>query len=98
MSVATRRGTSKQRFIGGEWGELDGGRTFADRDPLNGDLVAEVAAGGPRLRAPRRDRRRGRVQRAGVGHRTGWLPSPPVPMRPGIGAEMAGSAARPVAR
>jgi acyl-CoA reductase-like NAD-dependent aldehyde dehydrogenase len=45
MSADTRQGTSKQLFIGGEWGGAEGGRTFEDRDPFNGDLVAEVAAG-----------------------------------------------------
>ena len=37
--------TAKRLFIGGEWADAEGGRTFEDRDPFNGDLVAEVAAG-----------------------------------------------------
>jgi acyl-CoA reductase-like NAD-dependent aldehyde dehydrogenase len=32
-------------FIGGEWADAEGGRTFEDRDPFTGELVAEVAAG-----------------------------------------------------
>ena len=32
-------------FIGGEWSDAEGGRTFEDRDPFTGELVAEVAAG-----------------------------------------------------
>jgi acyl-CoA reductase-like NAD-dependent aldehyde dehydrogenase len=32
-------------FIGGEWVDAEGGETFDDRDPYNGDIVARVAAG-----------------------------------------------------
>ena len=34
-----------QHFIGGEWTAADGGKTFDDRDPFTGDVVAQVAAG-----------------------------------------------------
>ena len=33
-------------FIGGEWVESADGRTFEDRDPFTGEVVATVAAGG----------------------------------------------------
>jgi acyl-CoA reductase-like NAD-dependent aldehyde dehydrogenase len=32
-------------FIGGEWVEGSGGRTFEDRDPFTGEVVAELPAG-----------------------------------------------------
>ena len=35
-----------QQFIGGEWSDAADGRTFEDRDPFTGDVVAEVSAGG----------------------------------------------------
>lgn len=38
-SVATRL------FVGGEFVEAEGGRTFENRDPFTGEVVAEVAAG-----------------------------------------------------
>src|SRR5918998_486826 len=34
-----------QLYIGGEWSDTAGGRTFEDRDPYSGDVVANVAAG-----------------------------------------------------
>jgi acyl-CoA reductase-like NAD-dependent aldehyde dehydrogenase len=34
-----------QLFIGGEWVGAQGGRTFEDRDPFTGEVVARVAAG-----------------------------------------------------
>src|SRR5580765_7371693 len=45
MSADIRESTAKPLFIGGEWAGAEGGRTFEDRDPFNGELVAEVAAG-----------------------------------------------------
>ena len=53
MSAETRESTSKRLFIGGDWADAEDGRTFEDRDPFTGELVAEVAAGTPRGRAPR---------------------------------------------
>ncbi|MGE5689073.1 MAG: aldehyde dehydrogenase family protein [Pseudomonadota bacterium] len=35
-----------QHFIGGDWVAPSEGRTFEDRDPFGGDVVARVAAGG----------------------------------------------------
>src|SRR5690349_1515751 len=35
-----------RHFIGGEWTGSADGRTFEDRDPFTGDVVATVAAGG----------------------------------------------------
>ena len=37
--------TATTHFINGSWSPT-GGRTFADRNPFNDDLVAEIAAGG----------------------------------------------------
>jgi acyl-CoA reductase-like NAD-dependent aldehyde dehydrogenase len=34
-----------RQFIGGQWVDAEGGETFDDSDPFNGDLVARVAAG-----------------------------------------------------
>ena len=45
MSADIRESTARRLFIGGEWAGAEDGRTFEDRDPFNGDLVAEVAAG-----------------------------------------------------
>ena len=45
MSADIREITAKRLFIGGEWADAEDGRTFEDRDPFNGELVAEVAAG-----------------------------------------------------
>jgi acyl-CoA reductase-like NAD-dependent aldehyde dehydrogenase len=45
MSADIREGTAKPLFIGGEWAGAEGGGTFEDRDPFNGELVSEVAAG-----------------------------------------------------
>jgi acyl-CoA reductase-like NAD-dependent aldehyde dehydrogenase len=36
---------ARRLFIGGEWVEAEGGRTFEDRDPFNDAVVAHVAAG-----------------------------------------------------
>ena len=45
MATEIRESTPTQLFIGGEWAAADDGRTFEDRDPFDGELVAEVAAG-----------------------------------------------------
>ena len=38
-------GVETRLFVGGEFVEAEGGRTFENRDPFTGDVVAEVAAG-----------------------------------------------------
>ena len=47
MSTETIETTAKQcrQFIGGEWVDPAGGRTFEDHDPYTLDVVAEVPAG-----------------------------------------------------
>lgn len=35
-----------RHFVAGEWVDAVGGRTYEDRDPFTGEVVAEVAAGG----------------------------------------------------
>ena len=75
MSADTRQGTSKQLFIGGEWGGAEGWRTFEDRDPFNGDLVAEVAA------ASRADAKR--AIDAAAAAAPAWAQTPPA-VRQGI--------------
>ncbi len=45
MATEIRESTANQLFIGGEWTDADGGRTFEDRDPFTGEVLAEVAAG-----------------------------------------------------
>jgi len=75
MSADIRQGTRKQLFIGGEWGGAEGGRTFEDRDPFNGDLVAEVAA------ASRADAKR--AIEAAAAAAPAWAQTPPA-VRQGI--------------
>jgi acyl-CoA reductase-like NAD-dependent aldehyde dehydrogenase len=67
MSADTRQ--AKKLFIGGQWGDAEGGRTFEDRDPFNGDLVAEVAAG------TRADTHRAIAAAAAAA--PGWAQTPP---------------------
>ena len=43
--MATTTTSEHLQFIGGEWTAAEGGRTFEDRDPFTGDVVAHVAAG-----------------------------------------------------
>jgi acyl-CoA reductase-like NAD-dependent aldehyde dehydrogenase len=43
VAIATRE---YRQFIGGEWVDAGDGKTFDDRDPFTGDVVATVAAGG----------------------------------------------------
>jgi acyl-CoA reductase-like NAD-dependent aldehyde dehydrogenase len=69
MSADIRESTAKRLFIGGEWADADDGRTFEDRDPFNGDLVAEVAAGS------RADARRAIESAAAAA--PAWAESPP---------------------
>lgn len=45
ITPAGRAAGRTTHFIGGQW-SAPGGRTFADLNPYNGELVAEVAAGG----------------------------------------------------
>ena len=35
------------QYLGGHWRAADSGRLFADHDPWSGDVVAQMAAGGP---------------------------------------------------
>jgi acyl-CoA reductase-like NAD-dependent aldehyde dehydrogenase len=67
MSADTRQ--AKKLFIGGDWGDAEGGRTFEDRDPFNGDLVADVAAG------TRADAHR--AIEAAAAAAPGWAQAPP---------------------
>lgn len=46
ITPAGRAAGRTTHFIGGQW-SAPGGRTFTDLNPYNGELVAEVAAGGP---------------------------------------------------
>jgi acyl-CoA reductase-like NAD-dependent aldehyde dehydrogenase len=69
MSADTREITAKRLFIGGEWADAEGGRTFEDRDPFNGELVAEVAAGS------RADARR--AVEAAAAAAPAWAQAPP---------------------
>jgi acyl-CoA reductase-like NAD-dependent aldehyde dehydrogenase len=39
------RESASRLFIGGEWADAEGSRTFEDRDPFTGEVLAEVAAG-----------------------------------------------------
>ena len=36
-----------RHFIGGEWAESESGRTYENKDPFTGEVVANVAAGTP---------------------------------------------------
>ena len=75
MSAETRESTAKRLFIGGEWADAEGGRTFEDRDPFTGELVAEVAAG------TRADARR--AVEAAAAAAPAWAQTPPA-VRQGI--------------
>jgi acyl-CoA reductase-like NAD-dependent aldehyde dehydrogenase len=75
MSADIRESTTKRLFIGGEWADAEGGRTFEDRDPFNGELVAEVAAGS------RADARRAIDVAAAAA--PGWAATPPA-VRQGV--------------
>ena len=58
-----------QLYIGGEWLDTAGGRTFEDRDPYSGDVVANVAAG------EREDAKR--AVEAAAGAFAEWAQTPP---------------------
>ncbi len=75
MSTETRVGTAKQLFIGGEWVDAAGGGTFEDRDPFDGEVVAEVAAGS------REDAHR--AVEAAAAAAPGWAQTPPA-VRQGV--------------
>ena len=45
MSTQTATGIDTRLFVGGEFVEAEGGRTFENRDPFTGEVVSEVAAG-----------------------------------------------------
>ena len=75
MSAETRESTSKRLFIGGDWADAEDGRTFEDRDPFTGELVAEVAAG------TRADARR--AVEAAAAAAPAWAQTPPA-VRQGI--------------
>jgi acyl-CoA reductase-like NAD-dependent aldehyde dehydrogenase len=45
MSIQTEAGIESRLFVGGEFVEAEGGRTFENFDPYTGDVVSEVAAG-----------------------------------------------------
>ena len=45
MSTQTETGIETRLFVGGEFVEAEGGRTFENRDPFTDELVSEVAAG-----------------------------------------------------
>ena len=75
MSADVREITAKRLFIGGEWADAEDGRTFDDRDPFNGDLVAEIAAGS------RADARR--AVEAAAAAAPAWAKTPPA-VRQGI--------------
>jgi len=45
MATEIRESTANRLFIGGEWADAEGGRTFEDRDPFTGEVLVEVAAG-----------------------------------------------------
>src|SRR3982750_3799830 len=75
MSADIREGTAKRLFIGGRWADAESGRTFEDRDPFNGELVANVAA------ASRADAHR--AVEAAAAAAPGWAQTPPA-VRQGI--------------
>ena len=45
MSTRTEAGIDTRLFVGGEFVEAEGGRTFENRDPFTGEVVSEVARG-----------------------------------------------------
>jgi acyl-CoA reductase-like NAD-dependent aldehyde dehydrogenase len=75
MSTDVRVSTVRQLFVGGAWAAAEGGRTFEDRDPFTGEVVAEVAAGS------REDARRAIESAAAAA--PGWAQAPPA-VRQGV--------------
>jgi acyl-CoA reductase-like NAD-dependent aldehyde dehydrogenase len=69
MSTEVRESTVKRLFVGGAWADAEDGRTFEDRDPFTGDVVAEVAA------ASRDDAKR--AVEAAAAAAPGWAQTPP---------------------
>src|SRR5947207_1095290 len=75
MSTEMRETTAKKLFVGGDWDEAEGGRTFEDRDPFTGEVVVEVAAG------TRADARR--ATEAAAAAAPDWAATPPA-VRQGV--------------
>lgn len=75
MSTHTDSSIARQLFVGGEFTDAEGGRTFENRDPFTDEVVAEVAAGS------RADARRA-VEAAAAAFPE-WSRTPPA-MRQGI--------------
>jgi acyl-CoA reductase-like NAD-dependent aldehyde dehydrogenase len=71
----TETGIESRLFVGGEFVEAEGGRTFENRDPFTGEVVAEVAA------ASRTDARRA-VEAAAAAFNE-WSRTPPA-VRQGV--------------
>jgi acyl-CoA reductase-like NAD-dependent aldehyde dehydrogenase len=71
LSTDVQERTERQyrQFIGGEWVDATDGRTFEDRDPFTGEVVARVASGG------REDARRA-IQAASEAF-PAWAEAPP---------------------
>ncbi len=69
MSAVRETEEQWRQFLAGDWTPADSGRTFEDRDPYTGEVVAEVAAGG------REDAQRA-VQAAAEAF-AGWARTPP---------------------
>jgi acyl-CoA reductase-like NAD-dependent aldehyde dehydrogenase len=80
MSTEVRETTRKQLYVAGYWVAADDGRTFEDRDPFTGDVVAEVAAGS-------RDDARRAIEAAAAAA-PAWGQTPPV-VRQGVFLEAA---------
>jgi acyl-CoA reductase-like NAD-dependent aldehyde dehydrogenase len=80
MSTEVRETTRKQLYVAGDWVAADDGRTFEDRDPFTGDVVAEVAAGS-------RDDARRAIEAAAAAA-PAWGQSPPA-VRQGVFLEAA---------
>ena len=75
MSTEMREATTKKIFVGGDWTDAEGGRTFENRDPFTGEVVFEVAAG------TRADARR--ATEAAAAAAPGWATAPPA-VRQGV--------------
>ena len=69
MSAQTETGLETRLFVGGEFVDAEGGRTFENRDPYTDEVVSEVAAGG------REDARR--AVEAAAAAAAEWAHSPP---------------------
>jgi acyl-CoA reductase-like NAD-dependent aldehyde dehydrogenase len=69
MSTQTEAGIETRLFVGGEFVEAEGGRTFENRDPFTDEVVSEVAA------ASRADARR--AIEAAAAAAPSWAQTPP---------------------